>query len=275
MRLRQMSRAGRARRGFTLIELLVVIAIIAILAAILFPVFSQARGKARAVDCLSNQRQVGIALMLYVQDWDETYPQEHPTCGDPPVCDANGALENTDYGSPFDKILPYVASKSSANTGLYLCPDDPDPHGLAVLDVNGNCPAMPGQSAGPPPGPLTSFVLNAYFLFGATMAQIDLPAQAIARLAALGRRAVPQIETAMHTASSRGKVNLVSALAAIGEPESAAIVQHFATYDASPEVRSACEELLRQWAKASGARHLAAEQALARLAEKRRLGQTE
>jgi hypothetical protein len=103
----------------------------------------------------------------------------------------------------------------------------------------------------------------------------DLPAQAIARLAALGRRAVPQIETAMHTASSRGKVNLVSALAAIGEPESAAIVQHFATYDASPEVRSACEELLRQWAKASGARHLAAEQALARLAEKRRLGQTE
>jgi prepilin-type N-terminal cleavage/methylation domain-containing protein/prepilin-type processing-associated H-X9-DG protein len=179
MRLRQMSRAGRARRGFTLIELLVVIAIIAILAAILFPVFSQARGKARAVDCLSNQRQVGIALMLYVQDWDETYPQEHPTCGDPPVCDANGALENTDYGSPFDKILPYVASKSSANTGLYLCPDDPDPHGLAVLDVNGNCPAMPGQSAGPPPGPLTSFVLNAYFLFGATMAQIDLPAQAI------------------------------------------------------------------------------------------------
>ncbi|NUQ70248.1 MAG: prepilin-type N-terminal cleavage/methylation domain-containing protein [Chthonomonadales bacterium] len=62
------------RRGFTLIELLVVIAIIAILAAILFPVFAQAREKARAVSCLSNHKQLGTGLMLYVQDYDETYP---------------------------------------------------------------------------------------------------------------------------------------------------------------------------------------------------------
>ncbi len=59
------------RRGFTLIELLVVIAIIAILAAILFPVFAQAREKARQTACLSNAKQMGNALMMYCQDYDE------------------------------------------------------------------------------------------------------------------------------------------------------------------------------------------------------------
>src|SRR5687768_18600195 len=64
-----------APRAFTLIELLVVIAIIAILAAILFPVFAQARDKARSASCLSNLRQVGMGLYMYVQDYDETYPR--------------------------------------------------------------------------------------------------------------------------------------------------------------------------------------------------------
>jgi prepilin-type N-terminal cleavage/methylation domain-containing protein/prepilin-type processing-associated H-X9-DG protein len=62
----------RSRRGFTLIELLVVIAIIAILAAILFPVFAQAREKARGASCLSNLKQAGLALSMYTQDYDET-----------------------------------------------------------------------------------------------------------------------------------------------------------------------------------------------------------
>lgn len=64
----------KERRAFTLVELLVVIAIIALLAAILFPVFSRARENARRASCLSNLKQMGLAVMQYVQDYDETYP---------------------------------------------------------------------------------------------------------------------------------------------------------------------------------------------------------
>ena len=64
----------KIKKGFTLIELLVVIAIIAILAAILFPVFAQAREKARQTSCLSNCKQIGTGLTLYMDDWEETYP---------------------------------------------------------------------------------------------------------------------------------------------------------------------------------------------------------
>jgi len=64
----------KSNRGFTLIELLVVIAIIAILAAILFPVFAQAREQARKTDCLTKTKQLGLAWIMYAQDYDETYP---------------------------------------------------------------------------------------------------------------------------------------------------------------------------------------------------------
>ncbi len=74
------------KRGFTLIELLVVIAIIAILAAILFPVFAQAREKARQTTCLSNGKQIGLAMMMYVNDYDERFPhQQWRDWGDPAV----------------------------------------------------------------------------------------------------------------------------------------------------------------------------------------------
>ena len=127
------------RKAFTLIELLVVIAIIAILAAILFPVFAQAKEAAKKVQCLSNGRQVGMGLLMYMGDFDDGYPQEHPSTSNPVVDDSTGQLEAIDYGSPFDKILRYVASRDSSKTQLYICPTDQDPHGQKLLDALGNC----------------------------------------------------------------------------------------------------------------------------------------
>jgi prepilin-type N-terminal cleavage/methylation domain-containing protein/prepilin-type processing-associated H-X9-DG protein len=106
---------GRASRrsAFTLIELLVVIAIIAILAAILFPVFAQARDKARAASCLSNCKQIGLALMVYVQDYDETYPCDH---GDVPL--EQGYLTSPLWPGWISNVLiPYEKSEQ-----LYFCP---------------------------------------------------------------------------------------------------------------------------------------------------------
>jgi prepilin-type N-terminal cleavage/methylation domain-containing protein/prepilin-type processing-associated H-X9-DG protein len=101
--------------GFTLIELLVVIAIIAILAAILFPVFAQAREKARQASCLSNTKQIALGLVMYVQDYDELMPAAFPQ-----VAPINGG--NVDR-IPYDmQILPYVK-----NDQVYICPSDPWP----------------------------------------------------------------------------------------------------------------------------------------------------
>lgn len=105
------------RGGFTLIELLVVIAIIAILAAILFPVFAQAREAARKTTCISNCKQLGLGFMMYVQDYDEQFP--FVTCGD----SYTGGCATWIRGSlPWTlTVQPYIK-----NFGLYTCPSDPD-----------------------------------------------------------------------------------------------------------------------------------------------------
>ncbi|MDR3708472.1 MAG: DUF1559 domain-containing protein [Capsulimonadaceae bacterium] len=103
--------------GFTLIELLVVIAIIAILAAILFPVFATAREKARCTACLSNEKQLGLALIQYSQDYDERLPSGTCTYANPCGTPAAGAnFVGMGWGG---EIYPYV--KTSA---AYTCPDD-------------------------------------------------------------------------------------------------------------------------------------------------------
>src|SRR5579862_9574425 len=93
----------RKQSAFTLIELLVVIAIIAILAAILFPVFAQAREKARQTMCLSNMKQISLAVLMYVQDYDEVTPlaYHNSTTGD-----SNGPDTNF-YESWWAMIYPY------------------------------------------------------------------------------------------------------------------------------------------------------------------------
>src|SRR5918911_756201 len=104
------------RRGFTLIELLVVIAIIAILAAILFPVFAQAREKARQAACLSNAKQIGLGCRMYAQDYDEVNVPER-------VLLPGGA-----YISFRANLQPYVKNKN-----VFVCPSASDLNTFATF----------------------------------------------------------------------------------------------------------------------------------------------
>src|SRR5262245_21216395 len=124
------------RQAFTLIELLVVIAIIAILAAILFPVFAQARERARMSACVSNMRQIGTALTVYVQDYDEAYP----------YCYFNGS---GDWGAKGTRtwvwrnaIAPYLKS-----IDVYACPSNPYSRGIAGRPNVPNAMPKPGSNA--------------------------------------------------------------------------------------------------------------------------------
>ncbi|CEK18102.1 prepilin-type N-terminal cleavage/methylation domain-containing protein [Chthonomonas calidirosea] len=145
--------------AFTLIELLVVIAIIAILAAILFPVFAQAREKAREISCLSNARELGMAIAMFTQDHDEYLPKaffnDQADVGEP-------------WGNPWNTgwdevILPYIKNKQ-----VFQCPSDSYslPRPMHDYDPNTNPnEVIPGSyrynTSNLPNGPWTAMKLAA------------------------------------------------------------------------------------------------------------------
>ena len=161
---------GRRSSAFTLIELLVVIAIIAILAAILFPVFAQAREKARQISCLSNLKNLGNAMVMYTQDYDETY-----MCGWGP---GNGGEDGLTmwrtslqpyiqkYGDPKDK------NAGSNNNGIYSCPSLPSTAASGPTGYGYNAAASGLTQGWNDPGPL--------HYVGKSLAGIRRPASLVA-----------------------------------------------------------------------------------------------
>jgi prepilin-type N-terminal cleavage/methylation domain-containing protein len=126
------SRMARRAGAFTLIELLVVIAIIAILAAILFPVFAQAREQARQTVCSSNVRQIGLQVNMYLQDYDETFPIFYAYNTQAPDGSRAWAGDALHKGIELE-ILPYGKNKQ-----LFQCPDDAG--GPTLSDPTYGCP---------------------------------------------------------------------------------------------------------------------------------------
>jgi prepilin-type N-terminal cleavage/methylation domain-containing protein len=120
------------REGFTLIELLVVIAIIAILAAILFPVFAQAREKARQTSCMNNEKQIGTGLYTYLNDWDDTYPMNRFPTTVALKSNASGDLQPTWYNWK-RALYSYVKG-----VNVYLCPSNDKAWGPSGC---GGCPS--------------------------------------------------------------------------------------------------------------------------------------
>ena len=166
----------RSRNGFTLIELLVVIAIIAILAAILFPVFAQARAKARQTSCLSNNKQIGLAVLMYTQDFDETLPfsANNPTglplvmwydLVEPYVKSATKGVFNPVSGPAGRTFAPFWVCPDFQNNAIPMQPSDPTPYVFPAgqLDsgmsyaANGNVmPMFYAPLPNPFPGPITA-----------------------------------------------------------------------------------------------------------------------
>ena len=149
------------RRGFTLIELLAVIAIIAIMAAILFPVFAQARAKARQSTCLSGMKQLGAGLILYAQDYDETLPlNDYIGNGLAPLAGWRDPRAGDNWCSG---IYPYVK-----NLAIYVCPDavdHPDPN-------------SPWRRPDRPEDGTVSYLMN-YVMCGRPFASIPAPSDLI------------------------------------------------------------------------------------------------
>jgi len=134
-------RVCRSHSGFTLIELLVVIGIIAVLSAILFPVFASAREKARSIACLSNEKQIGLGAMQYIEDYDGSYPMGQYYSPN----NYNGThVLWTDALFPYIKN-GHVGDWASGKDGVFHCPSFPSDQSMEIkpsYDVapNGDTP---------------------------------------------------------------------------------------------------------------------------------------
>jgi prepilin-type N-terminal cleavage/methylation domain-containing protein/prepilin-type processing-associated H-X9-DG protein len=166
-----MSRRGRAS-GFTLIELLVVIAIIAILAAILFPVFAQAREKARAISCVSNSKQMNLATLMYLEDYDETFPLAfgyYPPDGwlwsDVGDTQPNWRTSNAAFTTAMGEYWGNAIQPYTKNYQVQLCPD-----ASTFTDLGAGNPTGPGQKL------KTSLTYNG-LLMACPEAMVAVPAQ--------------------------------------------------------------------------------------------------
>jgi len=166
------SRTIGSRRGFTLIELLVVIAIMTILAAFLFPVFAQARDRARQAVCMSNLKQIAHAGLLYVQDYDERFPSCYAS-REPPY-----------YVDPRTSLQPYLK-----NWTLFYCPErhtamqaclDPEaayrPHSRCMgYGYNWGSGLNWGSSYSKEDGLVRKAVGNSNLVIGVTLAEVTVP----------------------------------------------------------------------------------------------------
>ncbi len=153
-------------KGFTLIELLVVIAIIAILAAILFPVFAQAREKARQASCLSCMKQIGVGLQLYVDDYDETFPGI-AAWGIPSTTGIIGYMQANVYCNPVTTLYPYIKNKN-----MFCCPSSPSRADLLTVWNYPTGVTGETQNNGTSPGMGSSYVFNGVAYNYTSMAEI-------------------------------------------------------------------------------------------------------
>jgi prepilin-type N-terminal cleavage/methylation domain-containing protein/prepilin-type processing-associated H-X9-DG protein len=173
--------------GFTLIELLVVIVIIAILAAILFPVFAQARDKARQTSCLSNLRQLGVAFLAYAQDYDETYPLANSTPEG-----ATPGIGNVTWLFTVDPYIEAGMAASVADAGgksIFVCPAFDRSGRTAGANSPGN-PYRPSLSYSVNRALAGTMALNVAVerrLPSATLAKVQFPAQNVLITEARGR----------------------------------------------------------------------------------------
>jgi type II secretory pathway pseudopilin PulG len=151
--------------------LLVVIAIIAILAAILFPVFAQAREKARQTSCLSNLKQIGLAFKMYIQDYDEKYPQngQYPS-GGPPCGNGQTCSDGVDFG--YNGFVSNGLRPYTKNQAIYICPSVQGYYTFSDPWSNGGGPMNDGNQT-------FSYAFNYVSDYGVKESQIQNSSNAI------------------------------------------------------------------------------------------------